>query len=223
MKFRNFLVSGIIAIKCARHDFFSSGCSSGFTSWRRGTLRDVHEVNTELNGVLIDPGFLYTDFALRQALEEYKEYPLIKMCYDIACQYIKNLVPRFSKSFADFVSTVELMELFTPKLHAHGHTDNCRYQFALDFADHVGRTHGERIESCWAEANRCWPEYVRDESRAPQRYSCYPFQRLEIFKKPFSFVGRQFEQVVLLILTRSCSGILGEVANKRTSDFRRKT
>jgi len=81
----------------------------------------------------------------------------LALCYDIACQYWKNIGARFKLSFPDFVDAVSRMRYFVPKLHAYGHTDSCRYQYALDFATGVGRTHGERIESSWAEANLSGP------------------------------------------------------------------
>lgn len=46
---------------------------------------------------------------------------------------------------------------YVPKLHGHGHSEDCRYQYSLDFAPKVGRTHGERIESGWAEGNLAGP------------------------------------------------------------------
>lgn len=52
---------------------------------------------------------------------------------------------------------MEHMRYHVPKLHGHGHSEDCRYQYAFDFAPNVGRTHGERIESGWAEGNIAGP------------------------------------------------------------------
>ena len=46
---------------------------------------------------------------------------------------------------------IKLLDMYVPKLHGHGHIDNCKN--AIDVQQHVGRTHGERIESGWSREN----------------------------------------------------------------------
>lgn len=106
---------------------------------------------------MIPNSFAYTDFALRQALCGFEEYALIDLSYDIACQYCKKAPERFLVHFPECWMAIENMRFHVPKLHGHGHSEDCRYQFSFDFSSNVGRTHGERIESGWAEGNLAGP------------------------------------------------------------------
>jgi hypothetical protein len=46
------------------------------------------------------------------------------------------------------------MRFWIPQVHIHNHNDDCQYRYSLSYADGVGRTHGEGIETCWAEQNQ---------------------------------------------------------------------
>ncbi|KLO03733.1 hypothetical protein SCHPADRAFT_812326, partial [Schizopora paradoxa] len=86
-----------------------------------------------------------------------ENYPEIVCSYDIACQYSKNITSRFGKHFPSCEKAISNMRFHVPKLHGHGHSEDCRYEFSFDYASNVGRTHGERIESGWAEGNLAGP------------------------------------------------------------------
>ena len=73
--------------------------------------------------------------------------------YDIACQYENKIEERFAKNFPDLVDVVSQIEFLVPKLHLHGHKDDCQYCYSLNFTDNAGRTHGEGIETGWAVRN----------------------------------------------------------------------
>ena len=100
--------------------------------------------------------FSYTDFALRQALEGYNLYPHIVCTYDNSCQWTKKMESRFQKSpfLRDRLNTAKSIIYKNPKLHSHGHVDDCKYLNSIDYAENVGRTHGERIESGWSRGNQ---------------------------------------------------------------------
>ena len=83
----------------------------------------------------------------------YAGIKFIVLSYDIACQYCKNAGRRFEEQFEDCKAAVLRCVFHVPKLHGQGHSDECRYEFSFDFAEHVGRTHGERIEGGWSEGN----------------------------------------------------------------------
>ncbi|KLO12124.1 hypothetical protein SCHPADRAFT_941460 [Schizopora paradoxa] len=136
LKFISMVISGVISCKCARHDLY-----------RPGATVDLKKGES----------FAYTDFALRQALKGFENYTDIVLSYDIACQYSKKALARFNTHFPDCKVAMENIRYHVPKLHGHGHSEDCRYQFSFDYADNVGRTHGERIESGWAEGNLAGP------------------------------------------------------------------
>jgi len=51
------------------------------------------------------------------------------------------------------MAIIKLLDMYVPKLHGHGHVDNCKYVNTIDVQQHVGRTHGEHIESGWSREN----------------------------------------------------------------------
>jgi len=46
------------------------------------------------------------------------------------------------------------MRCWVPSLHILGHNEDCQIRYSLAYAEGVGRTHGEGIETCWAEQNQ---------------------------------------------------------------------
>jgi len=83
-------------------------------------------------------------------------YPHIVCTYDNACQWEKKLEKRVKSStvLSDRILTILAILFKTPKLHAKGHIDDCLYVNSIDYAENVGRTHGERIESGWSRENQ---------------------------------------------------------------------
>ena len=92
------------------------------------------------------------DYILVSAMQEYIVLNKL-VSYDIACQYCKNAEKRFGKHFPCCEVAMKNMRYHVPKLHGHGHSEDCRYVFSFDFSENVGRTHGERIEGGWSEGN----------------------------------------------------------------------
>lgn len=148
------VVSGVVSCKCSRHDLYMPGATVDLKKGERCNLpfpiRRCHIVT-------ICFSFAYTDFALRQALKGFENYTEIVCSYDIACQYHKKIQSRFDKHFPSCETAIANMRFHVPKLHGHGHSEDCRYEFSFDYASNVGRTHGERIESGWAEGNLAGP------------------------------------------------------------------
>lgn len=57
------------------------------------------------------------------------------------------------KVFPDLVDVMGNIEFLVPKLHLQAHKDDCQYQYSLNYAPNVGRTHAKGIESGWASHN----------------------------------------------------------------------
>ncbi|KAH9852417.1 hypothetical protein C2E23DRAFT_710095, partial [Lenzites betulinus] len=75
------------------------------------------------------------------------------LTYDVACIIIRNLLHRCRRYFPDMVPMVEKLQLLLPKLHLYVHKDLCQVVYALAFATGFGLTHGEGVETPWAEFN----------------------------------------------------------------------
>ena len=98
--------------------------------------------------------FANTNYTLAMALRLNPGIKWIDHSYDINCQYERNVGKRFDKHFSDLSDVVRNIRYWIPQLHIHGHNDDCQYQYSLSFAEGVGQTHGEGIETCWAEQNQ---------------------------------------------------------------------
>ncbi|TDL17558.1 hypothetical protein BD410DRAFT_843487 [Rickenella mellea] len=132
MKFKNMEITGVVACKDGRHDFF-----------RRGAMVDLQKGERYAN----------SDYALAQALKHNVVEDII-VTYDISCQYCINLVKRFAERFPNRADIIKFVKCLVPKLHLQGHKDDCQYRYSLNYTPGVGRTHGEGIESGWAESNQ---------------------------------------------------------------------
>ncbi|THU88320.1 hypothetical protein K435DRAFT_917318 [Dendrothele bispora CBS 962.96] len=139
-KFIGLVISGVIAITCARHNFFLHG----------GMVNMIHGEKFNL-----------TDLALAGVLRFLLLVRHIVLTYDIACQYEKNLVKRFKENFIgtpfEHLGLDEVVDRFlclVPKMHLKGHIPDCQYEYSLNFTQNVGRTYGEGIEGTWAEAKQ---------------------------------------------------------------------
>ncbi|KAF4572398.1 hypothetical protein EYR36_006900 [Pleurotus pulmonarius] len=135
LKFKGYAVSGVVSVNCARHNMFQRG---GMSDLDRGEK------------------FAITDHSLKGALTNIPLPHRLVLTYDIACQYGINLHKRLAAHFkgdehAKLRATAKRLQLLIPKLHLHGHIDECFYLFALGYTPGTGRTDGERIEGGWAE------------------------------------------------------------------------
>jgi hypothetical protein len=79
----------------------------------------------------------------------------IHWSYDIACQWVKNLVKR-SKLFPPEIrlsKATKIVAACIPDMHVAEHCDKCRSLFAFIRRILSGRTCGEGVESEWAVIN----------------------------------------------------------------------
>ncbi|KAJ8509466.1 hypothetical protein ONZ45_g8368 [Pleurotus djamor] len=117
--------------------------------------------NSEERGAMCDldrgEKFAMTDYCLYAgALTAVPLPQRVLLTYDINCQYHVNLMKRLQTNFpgnehAKFRDIASRLEFRIPKMHLHGHVEDCFYLYSLDYAEGSGRTDGERIEGGWAE------------------------------------------------------------------------
>lgn len=73
--------------------------------------------------------------------------------YDVICMFLRNLVSRFRDNFPELVPIVEDLLCCLPKFHSHAHKELCQIVYALCYTAGFGLTHGEGVETPWAELN----------------------------------------------------------------------
>ncbi|KAL0568821.1 hypothetical protein V5O48_013154 [Marasmius crinis-equi] len=138
-KFKGCVISGVVAVQCARHGIFMAA--------------------TDMS---LGETFLHADVALaltmalfmRAALRNTNFFRRLVIIYDIACQYHINFLERIKNYLPDLVDVVDLIVWLIGKLHADGHITPCKYRFSLNYTPGCGRTAGEGIERTWAETKQ---------------------------------------------------------------------
>ena len=98
--------------------------------------------------------FANTDYALAMGLQLHRGVKWVDHTYDINCQYEKKFETRVQKNFPSLLDDISELRFWIPSMHVIGHNEDCQYRYALAYAPGVGRTHGEGIETCWAEQNQ---------------------------------------------------------------------
>ncbi|KAJ6573571.1 hypothetical protein DFH09DRAFT_1277149 [Mycena vulgaris] len=131
-KFKNAVITGVVAVQCARHGFYMP---SGMVDLKKGEA------------------FANTDYALCGALSESYRQRFILVTYDIWCQYGVYLETRVSHMFKRMLPVIRKIRGAIPKMHIHNHQDECEIMWNLNWLEHSACTVGEMIETGWAEQN----------------------------------------------------------------------
>ncbi|KAJ7466564.1 hypothetical protein B0H11DRAFT_1733162 [Mycena galericulata] len=131
-KFKNAVITGVVAVQCARHGFYSP---DGMVDLKKGEA------------------FANTDYALCRSLGESSKLRFLMVTYDIWCQYSVNLIPRASEMFRRMMPILRRIRGAIPKMHIHNHQDDCEILWNLNWLMHSAATAGEMIETGWAEQN----------------------------------------------------------------------
>ncbi|KAJ7912440.1 hypothetical protein B0H13DRAFT_1613667 [Mycena leptocephala] len=132
-KFKNSVISGVVAVQCARHGFFMPG---GMVDLKKGE------------------GYGHTDYALRMALDDAQDHHWVLLTYDVYCQYFKKITSRFAKWFPTLAGFIERLGGAVPKMHIRNHVAQCNTQWSTNFTEYVAFLIGELIEGSWAELNQ---------------------------------------------------------------------
>ncbi|KAF7371877.1 hypothetical protein MVEN_00044900 [Mycena venus] len=132
-KFKNAVITGVVAVQCARHGFY---------------------LPQSLVDLIKGEGYGYTVLALSSGLGiEAQSLRWILLTYDIWCQFKARLLDRIRENFTDMLPVFERVEGAIGKMHVLNHQEMCMLQFNLNLLFHVGLTTGELIETGWAEHN----------------------------------------------------------------------
>ncbi|KAF8144371.1 hypothetical protein K438DRAFT_1435719, partial [Mycena galopus ATCC 62051] len=131
-KFKNAVITGVVAVQCARHGFYMP---QGMVDLSLGE------------------GYGYTDYALVYALAEAKLVRWIRVGYDIWCQYGVRLLARIGRWFPEMLDIISNISGAINKLHILSHKELCQIIYNLNWLLFVGLVSMEMIETGWAEHN----------------------------------------------------------------------
>lgn len=93
------------------------------------------------------------DLALQGGLRGTQDLQERAFTYDVICMYLRKLLERFRVHFPDLVPLVEDLLCCLPKFHSHAHKELCQIVYALSYTTGFGLSHGEGVETPWAELN----------------------------------------------------------------------
>ncbi|KAK1227310.1 hypothetical protein PQX77_009695 [Marasmius sp. AFHP31] len=136
LKFKGTVISGVVAVQCARHGVFMSA-----TDLSLGELF--------INGDLAIA--IAMEFVMAESLRRTKFFRRLVIIYDIACQFHVKFRDRFEKYLPELSDTVDFIRWLIGKMHIDNHLDDCKYRFSLNYTMCCGRTDGEGIERTWSE------------------------------------------------------------------------
>lgn len=150
LKFCGCVITGVVAVNCARHNFFRHGSMVDLQKGEK-CVRYIHMVLVPTNYI---NRFANTDYALAQTLWLARFLRWITLTYDINCQYGIKLVKRFEEHFPHLAHIAERLTLLIGKMHLRGHKEDCQYRYSLNYTESCGRVSGEAIEGSWGEAKQ---------------------------------------------------------------------
>ncbi|KAJ7131489.1 hypothetical protein C8R43DRAFT_895982 [Mycena crocata] len=131
-KFKNAVISGVVAVQCARHGFF---LPQGMVDLKKGEA------------------FANTDYAIMHALAEAWKLRWIMITYDIWCQFSIHFKDRITEWFPTMVAIIKMVRGAIPKMHIHNHIERCQIEWNLNWLAYSAFTIGEMIETGWVEHN----------------------------------------------------------------------
>ncbi|KAJ6559495.1 hypothetical protein DFH09DRAFT_1316801 [Mycena vulgaris] len=131
-KFKHAVISGVVAVQCARHGFY---LPQGMVDLKKGEA------------------FALTDYAIVHALGEAMLLRFILITYDIWCQFSIHFPKRIAEWFPSMLAIILVIRGAIPKMHIHNHIERCQIEWNLNWLMYVAFTVGEMIETGWAEHN----------------------------------------------------------------------
>ncbi|KAJ7173392.1 hypothetical protein C8R46DRAFT_893031 [Mycena filopes] len=131
-KFKNAVISGVVAVQCARHGFY---LPQGMVDLKKGEA------------------FANTDYVIVHSLAEASYLRWILFTYDIWCQYVIHFKDRIAQWFPTMLKILEFIRGAIPKMHIHNHIELCSILWNLNWLLYTAFTWGEMIETGWVEHN----------------------------------------------------------------------
>ncbi|KAJ7681689.1 hypothetical protein B0H17DRAFT_942799 [Mycena rosella] len=132
-KFKNAVVTGVVAVQCARHGLFQPG---------------------GLVDLTMGKGYGHTDYALGHTLADAHDQQWVVLTYDVYCQFYVNISKRFKKWFPSLVGLIDKLSGAVPKMDIRNHIGQCQPQWSTNFNKFLAFLIGELIQGTWAKMNQ---------------------------------------------------------------------
>jgi hypothetical protein len=98
------------------------------------------------------------DYALCGAIAQLPGIKSVLFCYDVGCQYSRNLKKRLRVGAAHLKWPSGLkITTAVGKFHLGAHIDDCFAKFSPNFIRGAGQIDGENLESLWSSLNKIAP------------------------------------------------------------------
>ncbi|KAF8429324.1 hypothetical protein L210DRAFT_3418879 [Boletus edulis BED1] len=99
--------------------------------------------------------YVNMDYLVFSALRSFAPLQVLKVSYDIACQWHKHLWERMKRvpDMWHIDQTSKDITFLVPKFHLPAHITECQWLFSFNLVRGVGRTDGETPERAWASIN----------------------------------------------------------------------
>ncbi|KIM59751.1 hypothetical protein SCLCIDRAFT_125607 [Scleroderma citrinum Foug A] len=109
---KNAVISGVIAVQCARHGFYMPQSMVDLTKGE---------------------AFANMDYVLSHTLLEVENQRWIMLSYDIWCQYRKNFRKWFDESFPEQAKLLDCVRGAIPKMHVKNHVASCQQLYSFNY------------------------------------------------------------------------------------------
>ncbi|KAL0564209.1 hypothetical protein V5O48_017844 [Marasmius crinis-equi] len=139
LKFKGCVISGVVAVQCARHGIFMAAT-------------DLSLGETQLHVDIALASAL--NFVLARALCLTRFFCRVVAIYDIACQFSIHFGERIRRYLPEFGDVVDYFVWLVAKMHLDGHIAPCKYRYSLNYTQGCGRVDGEQIERTWPETKQ---------------------------------------------------------------------
>ncbi|EIN06131.1 hypothetical protein PUNSTDRAFT_73381, partial [Punctularia strigosozonata HHB-11173 SS5] len=182
-------VSGVGAVKCARHAFV-----------RPNGVADLQKGEKYVN---MDYLFWSSLLLLGCMLP-------IAVSYDIGCQWKQNLWKRHASLLVGFSVLSALgIRFFIPNLHIRDHKLKCRTEMYFLLHEYTGFTHGETIEQEWAHIGGV-ATMTRDMGPAARHYTLNDHWSFWNFRKVVALgktTAQRFKTLILILSNYRCFSV----------------
>ncbi|KAI0037995.1 hypothetical protein FA95DRAFT_1506217, partial [Auriscalpium vulgare] len=131
---KRFSINGVGAVICSRHCYYLRHAIGDLAKGERYSCMDYMLLG-----------------ALKLSLPGVKK---LFISYDIACSFSRNFAFRMAR-YPQALGVFDSLDInwAVPKFHLVAHGPKCQEEFSYNEMFGVGRTHGESIESGWADLN----------------------------------------------------------------------
>lgn len=149
---KGYSATGVVMVCCARHGFVMSNGVGDLQKGERYAAPTMMTVLSKDSDNRSLDSYCNVDYVVLSVLSHLAPGLLKLVSYDIACQWIKNLLDRILLLPNHLQISLPAGEIryAIPKYYFNAHKERDHNQFSLNLLPGVGRTDGEEIERNWS-------------------------------------------------------------------------